>query len=518
VIGTSTSGHAARTLGREAEIVPSRTLASLSWRLEHGRMSLGPRTVVVCDESSMTTDADLLRLLLEAETAGAKVVMVGDHRQLGAVGPGGSFEALCSRFGAAVHVLDENVRQRDPAERTALGDLRAGDVWAAVDWYAANGRMVTAPDRDASLDAVVAGWSTDVKAGSQTTMLAWKRTNVVELNRRGRETWDCLDRLSGPELIAPGGAPYRAGDRVVTLAPGARGEIVTSECGSVFAVDPRRGELLVRMDDDGRLQHFAADGIDAAHLAHGYAVTAHRAQGSTVDRAHVLEDGGGRELAYVKMSRARERSTVYTVADSLEQAVDDLKREWSYERRIGWAIDRGTPARDGATPAERHAERIDAALLRGRLRAERDAVAAAIPPDPLFDMAEGLVEAPLGTLRSRRWWRDTARRAGHQERDATARWSEAAAPELGRLGGAERELTGRLGELQGERKERAVWLEQHPEAARRLERLGSQLELAEHPLRLARDELNRELQPQLGKSVGHARVLERPGPGLGIGW
>ena len=33
VVGTSTSGQAARTLGREAGIDPSRTLASLNWRI-----------------------------------------------------------------------------------------------------------------------------------------------------------------------------------------------------------------------------------------------------------------------------------------------------------------------------------------------------------------------------------------------------------------------------------------------------------------------------------------------------
>lgn len=37
IIGTSTSGQAARTLGRAAGIDPSRTLASLTWRLAHGR-------------------------------------------------------------------------------------------------------------------------------------------------------------------------------------------------------------------------------------------------------------------------------------------------------------------------------------------------------------------------------------------------------------------------------------------------------------------------------------------------
>jgi ATP-dependent exoDNAse (exonuclease V) alpha subunit len=78
--------------------------------------------------------------------------------------------------------------------------------------------------------------------------------------------------------------------------------------------------------DDGRIQRFGSEEIDAAHLAHSYAITVHRSQGPTVPRAHVLEDGGGRELAYVKMSRARDRSTVYVVADCADHAADDVRR------------------------------------------------------------------------------------------------------------------------------------------------------------------------------------------------
>lgn len=52
------------------------------------------------------------------------------------------------------------------------------------------------------------------------------------------------------------------------------------------------------------------DEIGADRLAHGFAVTVHRSQGATVERAHALEDGGGRELAYVKMSRATDGTTV----------------------------------------------------------------------------------------------------------------------------------------------------------------------------------------------------------------
>jgi len=62
------------------------------------------------------------------------------------------------------------------------------------------------------------------------------------------------------------------------------------------------------------------------------------------DPAIRLEDGGGRELAYVSMSRARERSTVYAIADGVDQAVDDLKRDWPQQRRQRWAIDSGMPA------------------------------------------------------------------------------------------------------------------------------------------------------------------------------
>jgi len=236
VVGSSTSGQAARTLAREGGIEPSRTLASLNWRIAHNSLHLSPRHIAVLDEAAMTDDAALLAFLEAARHAGTKVVMVGDPRQLGAVGPGGGFEALAKRFGGAVHVLDENVRQVDPAEREALANLRSGDVAAAVSWYAAHGRISVSPDRDTALDETVARWVADVRDGAAPAMYAWKRANVAELNRRGRLAWDELGRLSGPELVVAD-VGYRAGDRIVTLAPGARGEIVTSECGTVLAVD-----------------------------------------------------------------------------------------------------------------------------------------------------------------------------------------------------------------------------------------------------------------------------------------
>ena len=73
--------------------------------------------------------------------------------------------------------------------------------------------------------------------------------------------------------------------------------------------------------------HVGTGEIGSDKLAHAYAITAHRSQGSTVDVTHALEDGGGRELAYVAMSRARGASHIHLVAP-LSQAASRLAWAW----------------------------------------------------------------------------------------------------------------------------------------------------------------------------------------------
>ncbi len=375
VVGTATSGQAARTLGREADIAESRTLASLLWRLDHHTLTLTARHVVVLDEAGMTDDPAMLGLLTAADLARAKVVMVGDHRQLDAVGPGGALRAVLNRNPGQVHVLTENTRQHDPSEREALAHLRAGDVAQAVVWYAEHDRIRIAPDHHGAQRAMVDAWADDAFAGKDAAMYAWRRTNVDALNRMARDRCALAGRLQGPDLSVDG-RHYCAGDLIVTLAPAAGGQVVTSERGVVESVDVRHRSLTVRMDD-GRLERFVGNELGKDRLAHGYAITVHRSQASTVDIAHRLEDGGGRSLAYVSMSRAREANTVHVVAEDLDQAVEVLTREWSVDRRARWAIDSGTPAthpldveRTQAAPAT-----IRDALRLARLEAQRQATA-----------------------------------------------------------------------------------------------------------------------------------------------
>ncbi len=245
VIGAATSGQAAKALGEGAGVA-SRTVASLAWRIEHGQEVLSPRHVLVLDEGSMTSDSDVGRLLAAVESSGAKLVTVGDYRQLGSVGPGGAFEALVSRHPGHVWTLTDNLRQRDPAERHALDHLRAGQVASAVNWYREHGRVHASPSKDKAMSEMVKAWADDVAEGREALLVAYHRDSVEALNRAARQAWEKLGELSGPELVAPGGRRYRAGDRVITLTPGPDGAWVTSQRAVVTSVDLEAQSLVAR--------------------------------------------------------------------------------------------------------------------------------------------------------------------------------------------------------------------------------------------------------------------------------
>jgi hypothetical protein len=213
--------------------------------------------------------------------------------------------------------------------------LRSGNIAAAVEWYRDRGRIRVGVDRDEALERAVAGWAADMEAGQEAALFAYQRRNVADLNTGARGWMAQRGRLSGPEIRG-----FRAGDRVVATSP-VPGVLVNSERATVVAVNQREEHLDVQTDDGRRVRLAAAD-LD--RLDYGYATTVHRSQGVTIDRAHVYVDGGGRELAYVAMSRARETSQVYVVADDTAMAAEDLIRDWRRERRPTWAIDTGLPA------------------------------------------------------------------------------------------------------------------------------------------------------------------------------
>ena len=131
--GLAPSSAAVRALAQGAGI-EARTLQWLltrfddlsdAERLARGREAFAG-TVLAVDEASMIGTVQMEALLRIAKTLQvARVVLLGDTRQLRAVDAGQPFRVL-QKAGMATTVMDEVLRQRDPTLAAAVAHVREG--------------------------------------------------------------------------------------------------------------------------------------------------------------------------------------------------------------------------------------------------------------------------------------------------------------------------------------------------------------------------------------------------------
>ena len=110
---------------------------------------------------------------------------------------------------------------------------------------------------------------------------------------------------------AQGLRSFAEGDAVVFLRNHRGLGVKNGTLGRVVACSDQG----LRIEDQGGKQFW----VNFKHynqIDHGYALTAHKAQGATFDRAHVVVGTfSGREWSYVAASRARESTHLYTTKD-----------------------------------------------------------------------------------------------------------------------------------------------------------------------------------------------------------
>ena len=344
VHGVALAGRAAAELEHSARI-PSSTIALFHKRLAEKPLTM--RDVIVVDEAGMVGTRALAPILHAAATAGAKVVLVGDYHQLPEIDAGGLLRGLAARIEPVV--LEENRRQREPWERAALVELRNGDVGQALTAYLEQGRIHVAPDASAAKVAVVEAWLETSGRGERSVMLAARHDDVRELNRLARQRLVDVGYLTGPAVVALDRV-FQVGDQIVASRNDYKIDIRNGHTGTVTAVHQHERALTVRLET-GEQRFIPEKYIDARQLAHGYAITIHKAQGLTVDHAHVLVIGGiDRELGYVALSRGRASNHIHIIeparsdgAHGLEiapaSAIDALASQLQRERARTLAID-----------------------------------------------------------------------------------------------------------------------------------------------------------------------------------
>jgi conjugative relaxase-like TrwC/TraI family protein len=350
VITLAPSARAAAELA-EATGTDGHTVAS--WLTRHrddpgvrpAFRGLDPRPVLLVDEASMLTTADLDELTRLAQAQNASLVLVGDPGQLGAVNaPGGMFEHLLDVLAARRIELTGLHRYHQSWEAAATLRLREGDP-TILDTYLAHGRIHPETSSQDAADAVFDRWHTATAAGREALMLAQSWTDVTALNARARAAAITLGQVTGPDLAVVATSSrstrgqvedraWRAGDLLITkqntrhiqlgdrsLRNGDRFRVLdTDKLLGTSAPTAAAGTGGAGTGVGLRVQHLDTGAITvlpdwylARHTEYGWAATIDSAQGATTEVAVLLARPGlDREHLYVAMSRGRAENHVHT--------------------------------------------------------------------------------------------------------------------------------------------------------------------------------------------------------------
>jgi len=387
VQGAALSGIAADGLEQGSGIA-SRTLASLEHQWANDRERLTDRHILVIDEAGMIGARQLERVVGEAERRGAKVVLVGDPEQLQAIEAGAAFRATAERHGA-VEIMDIR-RQREEWQRLATRWLATGRTDEALAAYEQTGHVHAAATREDARDALIDRWDRErmARPGDSRIILTHTNDEVQALNMAARSRMRDAGALGADVAlkVERGDRMFAAGDRIMFLKNERGLGVKNGSLGTVRQLDALRMSVLL---DDGR--NVAFDVRDYAHVDHGYAATIHKAQGMTVDRAHVLATPGlDRHATYVALSRHRDRVDLHYGRDDLNNR-SKLVRALSRERGKDMASD----YRERTVPEPQPKRRDIFAGL--KLRLPPEPVKAPPPPkvEPRLDPASPVLGAAV---------------------------------------------------------------------------------------------------------------------------
>jgi conjugative relaxase-like TrwC/TraI family protein len=342
--------------------------------------------VIVLDEAGMVSARQMADLLRLAEDHSLRLVFSGDTKQIRSVEAGDALRILEKESRLKTVALSQVQRQTRKDYRHAIEELRRhpergfaklnamgavrevasseraaaiADAYGAVAGQSSLVVCATHDEIDRATDAIRERRKTCGELGPGTVL-----TRHVSLNWTAAQKADFQSYRAGQLLgfhravkgiakndtaevmrVAPGSLVVRAADgteRVISKRQFGSFDVLEARpveisLGDRLLLTANRRDAGLRITNGELATVSAVDGAGRIQLddgrtlpsnyhsfAHGYAITAHRSQGKTVDAVIISGDGMQRELFYVATSRGRQ--SVVVITSDKEQLQETVAR------------------------------------------------------------------------------------------------------------------------------------------------------------------------------------------------
>jgi ATP-dependent exoDNAse (exonuclease V) alpha subunit len=287
------------------------------------RSNFNSKDVFIIDEMSMVSLTDLDYFMNEAAKGGAKVILLGDNNQLGAIKLQGASKKVTEITGSLV--LDEVRRQTNPLHRKATVLMAQYKLKEALEIYKATDIFKTADSREILRENLINSYASDylrqaketgkeyLAATGKMAIIAYTNEEVRALNLLAREKLKAagIIKQSSLEVVnRTGRLEFGLGEQIVFTRNSKKQGVENGDVGIVKSLNGN--SLVVEVIRDGKSINMNIDTKDYKSIDYGYALTIYKAQGKTYEHVKAMFEAlTGFEVFNVMMTRHKQSVGCY---------------------------------------------------------------------------------------------------------------------------------------------------------------------------------------------------------------
>ncbi|WP_285540884.1 Ti-type conjugative transfer relaxase TraA [Brucella sp. NBRC 12950] len=308
VFGAALAGVAVDGL-KQSSGISSRTIRSWEVNWARGKRLLQSGDVFVLDEAGMVS-TDQMRMIIEhVQKADAKLILLGDHRQLQPIMSGAAFRGIADYVG--YRELTGIIRQHNDHHRNASLMLANGKAEDALYVYNALGNIVYSRDEAQAKTSLIKEWCESWRAGNDALILSHRNVDVDALNVLARMELKSEGALQNgfDVTTSKGHRSFSIGEKIICLEGDFETGLRNGSTGFIADYQSKTGVLTIETDS-GSIVEFSTQRYNA--IDYGYAQTIHKSQGKTVGQTFVYASKTmDAQLTYVALTRHRDDLRIY---------------------------------------------------------------------------------------------------------------------------------------------------------------------------------------------------------------